>query len=179
MQDQPVVRSQFVTAVAWVFIVMSGFGTLIALAQNAMMHVMFNGPEMQTALEHAHTDPAAPPFAGFMLGGMRYVFFGVLLMAAGMLAASIGLLRRNNIARVTFIALLVLGIVWNVLSLVVQGIFFSQLPVQDLATQGGPDMREMFLVIFAFGAVLVLVIAGVFAWIIKRLTSPAIRAEFH
>jgi hypothetical protein len=179
MHEPSVLRSQFVTAVAWVFIVLSGLGVLIALAQNAMMLVMFNTPEMETAMAHAHSDPSAPPFSGALLGGMRYVFVFVLLLAGGMLAASIGLLRRNNTARVAFITLLVLGIAWNVFGLVVQGLFVSHLPIQDLSSEGGPDMRTMFKVMFGFGVVFVLVISGVFAWIIKRLTSPAIRAEFH
>ena len=107
------------------------------------------------------------------------MFLFVLLMAVGMLAASIGLLRRNNTARLAFIAFLVLGIAWNVLGLGLQAAFMSHMPVQDFSAEGGLDMRSIFRTMFVFGAVLALVIAGVFGWIIKRLTSPAIRAEFH
>ena len=176
--QQAVVRSQFVTAVAWVFIVLSGFATLMSLLQNLMLQVMLDAPEVHTALAQANT-AGAPPFAGLMMGGVRYLFLFTLLLAAGMLAASIGLLRRNNVARVAFIALLVLGIAWQVLGLGFQAMFYSHLPVQDFASEGGPDTRAMFRVILAFSVALALVIAGVFGWIIKRLTSPAIRAEFH
>ncbi|BCT93946.1 hypothetical protein LYSHEL_29730 [Lysobacter helvus] len=177
--QQAVVRSQFVTAVAWVFIVLSGFGTLIAIGQNVMMQVMFATPEIQGAMSQADTAPGAPPYAGLLLGGTRYIFLFVLLMAVGTLAASIGLLRRNNIARVAFIVFLALGIAWQVLGLGLQVLMYSHMPFQDMSAEGGPDMRSMFRVISAFTAVLALAVAVVFGWLIKRLRSPAVRAEFH
>ena len=39
-------RSTFVTVVAWVFIVLSGFGTLISLLQNLMIQTVFTSPEV-------------------------------------------------------------------------------------------------------------------------------------
>jgi len=175
--QQTVVRSQFVTKLAWAFIAMSVLGMLVAIAQNLMVHMLM--PELESAMAQARTTPGAPPFAGMLLGGLRDAFAFGMLTTACMLAASIGLLRRNNVARLAFITFLVLAIAWNVVGLGMQAVLFSHMPVQEFAQEGGLDMRPMFRAIFAFGVLLAVVIAGVFGWIIKRLTSPAIRAEFH
>jgi hypothetical protein len=48
-------RSTFVTVVAWIFIVLAGFTTFIAILQNIMISLMFSGGHMGEALNQTET----------------------------------------------------------------------------------------------------------------------------
>ena len=176
--ESPPARSNFVSVVAWVFIAIAAFTTFISLLQNILINTVFPVDRMSeiTASDAAH----APAFALFMMQHIRAFVLMMLLAAVTMLVASIGLLRRMNWARLIFIALLALGIAWNLGGLILQQVMMSsmtrtmgQVP-PDFATEF-ETMRHVTLV---FGAVMALGISFLFGWIIKRLTSAGIRAEF-
>lgn len=52
-------KSTFVTLVAWIFIVLSGFATLISVLQNIMVALMFQPEEFQQATDNV---PAGAKF---------------------------------------------------------------------------------------------------------------------
>lgn len=173
-------RSAFVTAVGWIFIVLAGFSTAIALLQNVMIHLFFPPLEMQRAADEFRNAPHMPWAAAFMFEHMRALFGLFLALSVLTLAAAIGLVLRRNWARITFIAVLVLGIVWNLAGLVFMFAFFDAMPgIPDHATSDfASHFNAMMWTMVAFNAVWTLLFSGLFAWIIKRLVSPAIRAEF-
>ena len=173
-------RSSFVSALAWVFIVLAGFGTLISLLQNVMVNLMLPGSEVKSALQTAHADPNFPWFASAIFEHFRVIFFALFVVFAATLTAAIGLLRRLNWARNLFIGLMVLGIVWNIGSIVLTFAFFSAMPaVPTTAPAGFADQFEtMSKVMIAFNVVLAVLFSVLFGWIVKRLISPSVRSEF-
>jgi hypothetical protein len=164
-------RSSFVTALAWIFIVLGGFATLMAIAQNVMVGVM---PVAQ------QTDgQAMPAFARFMMENFRLFFAGFLVLSAVTLAAAIGLLLRRNWARVTFIGLMAFGIFWNVAGLVLTYFVFSSFALPAETPPEFVQQHELMTTLMtAFMAVVALAFSAVFGWIIKRLISSDIRREF-
>ena len=169
-------RSTFVTVVAWIFIVLSGFATFIGALQNIMIATVFSNPEFDAAMRTP--PPGAPPFATFMLGHVRWFFLAVLVVSALTLAASIGLLLRRNWARLAFIGLMLLGMLWSIGSMVLQVAMFSSMREQFHAAKGAPDMTLFVAAIVAFSAVFSIGFAGLYGWIAKRLSSREIAAEF-
>ncbi|HET9048408.1 MAG TPA: hypothetical protein VFN29_05560 [Chiayiivirga sp.] len=174
-----VARSSFVTVVAWIFIIFSGFGTLITILQNIMYWTLFRSPEVIDALQRPM--PGAPPLATFLASHMHWFFIFTLMAALAMLVCSIGLLRRLNWARLGFIGLMVLAAIWNLGGLVLQWSMFSSVQ-QDFAQS--PGMGEMstepvFMVIVVMSALMAVGFSLLFGWIARRLASPAIAAEFH
>ena len=170
-------RSTFVTVVAWIFIVLSGFGTMISILQNIMIQTMFNGPEMEKFLQ-TPPPPGAPPFAAFMADHFQFFFAAFLIVCALMLASSIGLLKRKNWARLIFVGLMVLGIVWNLGGLVLQFTMFSSMQGGFANAPGAPNMKPFMIAMAVFGVIFALGFSGLFGWIAKRLVSPAVVAEF-
>lgn len=170
----PAARSTFVTVLAWVFIVLAGLATLISGLQNLMLHTM-----MPTNLTPP-TGPGAehmPAFMRWMLSHIRLFFLAVLLLSASTLAAAIGLLKRRNWARLAIVTLLTLGIVWNLGALVLQ----QQMMAVPLAGIPGPhhaDFEQTFQVMRIASAAIAVGISLLFAWLIKRLCSVDVRAEF-
>lgn len=178
-------RSTFVTVVAWIFLMLSGFGLAISLLQNLMIHLLFP-PEAFAALADAPLPPGMPPAAGWFFAHIKWVFALVLLPTVVVFVASLGLLKRREWGRKLFIAMMALSIVLGIASLLFQGAMltgmnehFAQLAHNAPDGQPMPDPGlflagiGVFMLLYATG------VAAIQAWIIKRLLSPEIVAEFR
>lgn len=172
-------RSGFVTALAWIFIVLAGFSTLISILQNIMIALMFPVDEMRAAMK---SDKAPPMPAGFrfMFDYFHYFFLAFLVVSVATLVSAIGLLMRKNWARLVFIGMMGLAILWNLASLALP--FLMSSLIHDMGGSA-PDefmanFRLMWNIMIGVSVVMGLAFAALFAWIIKRLTSEDIRREF-
>ena len=168
-------RSLFVTATAWVFIVLAVLTSMSALVQNAAVASLM--PGMQVATERM------PLLTGLLIGYLPWVVGTGLVMAIATLASAIGLLMRLDWARRSFIGLLVVAILANLLGLwlqqeVVQSVVSSTLssaaiPQQAMGVFGG------FVTAARVMAVLMTLVGCAFlGWIIRRLMSATVRQEF-
>lgn len=176
--DQQRTKSSFVTVLAWIFIVLGGFATVISILQNIMIHVMFPVEEMQAAAAGAKEQ--TPAIALFMLDHMRGIFLSFFFICTLTLVSAIGLLKRKNWARLIFVTVMGAGILWNIGSLAFQLSFFSSMP--NVAPGASGDFESGFetimVVVMVFSALMAVGFSVLFGWIIKRLLSPAIKAEF-
>jgi hypothetical protein len=163
-------RSLFVTATAWAFILFGVMASLSTLLQNAMFVSLL---------------PAAPTTGviGFLMGYLPWVMGAGLVISLATLASAIGLLLRLDWARRSFIVLLAVAIVANLLGLwlqqeMMQSVVSSTLvntalPPQALGVFGGfVTAARVMAVVVTLGA------CGLLAWIIRRLMSAGVRQEF-
>ena len=173
-------RSTFVTVLAWIFIFLAGFATLVSVLQNVMVNFMFPGGEMDAAFERAGSSERLPGFVSFMLRNMRLVFLFFLLLCVTSLASSIGLLLRQDWARIVFVAILIFGVIWNLAGVVLSFVFFSWLPAPPPGTPAdwAENWSYMSKAIVAFNVMITLAFAMLFGWIAKKLMSEEIRSEF-
>lgn len=173
-------RSTFVTVLAWVFIVLSGFSTLISILQNILLFTVFLSPEASQALQ-APPPPDLPPVMAFMTAHLYVFFIAFLLVSTFTFASAIGLLRRWNWARLCFVGIMVLGVLWNIGGLALQFSMFSSMQREFSATamHGGADMQPFFISIVVFNVLFAVGFSVLFGWIAKRLLSPAVAAEFR
>lgn len=176
----PLPRSTFVTALAWVFIVLAGFATAISVLQNLMVTVMFPAAEIASATAQAQSDPNAPQFAKFMFQNVRLFFFVFLVVCVTALTAAIGLLKRKNWARLLFIALMFAGIIWWFGGVLMSIALFSSMASIDpnMPQEASEQFALMSKVMIGFTVVLAIGFSVLFGWIIKRLRSKEIRLEF-
>lgn len=174
-------HSSFVTALAWVFIVLSAFATLISIAQNVMINAMFSVDPMEAAMHSAKAPQNMPPVAEFMTNHFRIFFGAFLALSVVTLVSSVALLKRKNWARLIFIILMSLGIVWNIGGLFLQQAMFSSMPSPP--TTAPPEFQAQFnsmaQTMIIFSAIMAIGFSALFAWIIKRLTSQKVRKEFE
>ena len=178
-------RSTFVTVVAWIFLMLSGFGLLITLLQNLMVHFLFP-PDAFEALGNAPLPPGMPPAAGWFFAHMKWVFALFLLPTLAIFVASLGLLKRREWGRKLFIAMMALSIAMNLVMLVFQGFMmvglhdqFEAMAQAAPAGQAPPDVGAFLIGIGVFTLLYSLGISAVQAWIIKRLVSAPVVAEFR
>jgi hypothetical protein len=177
----PTPKSTFVTVVAWIFIVLSGFATFISLLQNVMVAFMpgdvFKGALQDTTF--AHTMPSGPRF---MFAHFQLLVFVMLVLCVITLVSSIGLLRRRNWARLLFIGLLSLGILYNIAALFLQQSMMSSFNVSFPADSAFAPTRQQFTQMMGAMKVVMLIVTigctALLAWIIAKLLSRRIRDEF-
>ena len=170
-------RSLFVTATAWVFIILAALASVSALVQNAAVASLMPGLLLAT-----ERNPL-PLLTGLLIGYLPWVVGTGLVMSLATLASAIGLLLRLDWARRTFIGLLIVAIVANLMGLwlqqeVVQSVVSNTLssvaiPQQAMSVFGGfvTAARVMAVLMTLVGCALL-------GWIIRRLMSAVVRQEF-
>jgi len=170
-------RSLFVSATAWVFIVLAALTSVSALVQNAAVASLMPG------LLTASRQGPLPLLTGLLIGYLPWVVGAGLVISLATLASAIGLLLRLDWARRTFIGLLIVAIIANLAGLwlqheVVQSVVSNTLssvaiPAQALGVFGGfvTAARVMAVLMTLAGC-------GLLGWIIRRLMSAVVRQEF-
>jgi hypothetical protein len=158
-------QSVFVTVVAWIFIVLSGFAVFVSIGQNIMIwtHPGFSVP--------ATTSGSGAGFEAFLDKNFRLLFLGFLGVTIVMLVSSVGLLKRKNWARVSVVALLALWVLWNIATLVMIYLFGMQ-DGQLAAGQPHNVFIQLFMLVF------LVAVSALLIWIIRKLVSPTIVEEF-
>jgi hypothetical protein len=171
-------RSTFVTVVASIFIAIAGFATLIALLQALMFTFMFPAGQFPPAGD-AKGMEEMPAFFRFMIQNMHWFFVMFWSLSLLTLISAIGLLLRKNWARLVFVGLMAFGILWNLGGIVLQEYMMSSFPQMPAHAPPDAGFETMMMVMrFAMG-VFGIAMSVVFAWIIKRLVSRPVKAEFN
>lgn len=186
----PVVRSTFVSVVAWVFIGLSGLMIFIMLLDSFLLPQLFM-PMLQQMRSAA--TPDLSPFLNWYLGHIVWLCYLMLLLSFAHLLASIGLLKRKNWGRRLFIGLIGADMVFQLIGAAVQWSVagpiqhatlkaqFASMPQPlpaELQAQMLQMMDSMMVVTRIFSLVFALALIVLFAWIIKRLCSATIRRDF-
>lgn len=177
--NPPLLRSTFVTVIAWIFIALSGMGVLAAVLQNVMVHTLFDNPEFAQAMQSSPLE--MPALVVFMANHVKLVALAWLLLSSFILACSIGLLRRWNPARLCFVGLLVLGMLWQVAGTLLQWDMMASMRQQiaGMAVTGAPDLGPFLIAAAVAAIVFNLGCCVLLGWIARRLLSAPIAAEFR
>ena len=160
--ERPPTRSTFVSVVAWVFLAFAVMGVFAGLLQNIMLAMVFPTSDSSGA-------PSTTHFRS-VVGRPWHWFAVTLLVPAATVFASIGLLRRKDWARRLFMGILALGAVW-----LLSGLFSTPFDADGLSE----DIVRFLRVTQILMAVLAIGLVSLFVWIIWRLSSASVRAEFH
>ncbi len=164
-------RSTFVTVLAWIFIIGSGFTSLISIIQVIMVSSMFSGDEFRSITDNA------TGMAKFMSQYFYLVFYGFFLLSLFTFVSSIELLKRKNWARLAFIVILSFGILWQLGGLVIQLVMFSDFPSPP-SGKSFENFERMSNIIRFFSFSISILISVAFICVIKKLVTQPIVGEF-
>ena len=170
-------RSLFVTATAWVFIILAALASVSALVQNAAVASLMPGLLLAT-----ERNPL-PRLTGLLIGYLPWVVGTGLVMSLATLASAIGLLLRLDWARRTFIGLLIIAIVANLMGLwlqqeVVQSVVSNTLSSVSIPQQAMSVFGGFVTAARVMAVLMTLVGCALLGWIIRRLMSAVVRQEF-
>jgi len=174
MNNQPK-QSSFINTFAWIAIVFSGFGVLIGIMQNIMMMTVMKDRGFAEEMSQNIPDDM-PPMMAIMFGNMELIAMGTLVLAIITFISAIALLKRKNWARLFFIVLLVVGILWNVISGYMQ---FDMMDSMMFAGEEIPaEMQSIQSTMKIIMGVIIVAILALNIYLIKRLSSDEIKSEF-
>ena len=124
-------------------------------------------------------DENIPPLMKTIFENFDILVMGTLLITIVVFVASIGLLKRKNWARLFFIVLLILGVVWTVVSGVMQFSFMDSMMIgQNMPQDVPPEFQNMQNTMKIVSGVMMVAIVGLHLYLIKRLRSDEIKDEF-
>jgi len=165
-------RSTFVTLTAWFGIATAGCATPMALVQSLMVGTLKEQVQAAFDTEQLAHLPSAIRYPLDHIGLLSHLFLAASLVT---LVVSIGLLKRKEWGRLGVIAVLGVTIPLQL------GLFWLQLTMGDTMGAAGEAPRELgaaMLLLQVVGGVLTVLQVGVCIWMIWKLATPAIRAEF-
>lgn len=175
-------RSSFVTVVAWIYIALTGFGTFILVVQNVLFNTVLPFDQMHEAWTQAQRETGLPPAFGWIFDHIRLFLLVFLVVTVIKLVSAIALLKRRNWARIVFIIIFALGIFWNIAGTVLQQFMVSWMPTIPHVRNAPKDFELMMTAMMTFirviSAFFAIAFTVLFAWMIKKLVSPEIVAEF-
>ena len=166
-------RSVLVSVIAWLGLLGNGFGSVGLL----LMAVLLGGEFAKLGQTAMHDSKMAemPAWARFYFLHIREI----LGFASGWCLFgtyySWSLLRRKNWARILMVALLVLGSVVQIASLVYS---LVSPPVMPSVPNPPPNLEAMQKGMTSANVILSLLVLAFNAWLIKKFTSGPIRREF-
>ena len=173
----PARLSTFVTTLAWFVIVPAVLGGVITTLQNILVWTVM--PLDQIALPSGPGTEHMPPFATFMFEHIRAVLAAFWLMTVVLLVSGIGLLRRKEWARLMVIALMGLSIVWNIAGLFFQqSVFSSMTAMPEVPPEFRAQFEGMASTLWVVSIAMAVGFSAVSGWLIWRLSSAPIKAEF-
>ena len=169
-------QSSFVKVLAWFLIVINGLGVLIGIAQNVMLQTVMKDKNFQDSMQGMNGEESGfPPLMSSMFEHMDLMVMGTLALAIVAFVASIALLKRKNWARLFFIVLFGLGIVWSLVGAYMQYDLMNSMNVGGEIPEDFATMKNTMMMVN--GAITIAFIA-LYVYIIKRLHSEQIKSEF-
>ncbi|WP_108124175.1 hypothetical protein [Saccharospirillum mangrovi] len=168
-------RSNSVTLLAWVFIILAALMTLIGATQNVLLHWFF--PNIVAQLNNDFI--GAPPLARFLAAHLKWIIGLFTLLSTLLFVSAVGVLHRHDWARKLFIRLLIIGLLWKVLSLVLMTLFMAELPLARATPFNNAIEVENFqTLMIGFNALLTIAIGAVLIRICHYLSLPKVTVEF-
>ena len=173
-------RSTFITVLAWLSILLAGGGTLIAVMQ-AVVFFLFMRDQLSVHTRSWPGQEQLPAIVQFLFSHPELYFAIFWSLTVLTLVAGVGLLYRKNWARIYFIAVLAFGIIWQIGGLWLQRQVLGMVPsaMRDASSNFAKEFAVAETVISIGSTVFAAALIVLFAWLIKRLTSRIVRAEFH
>ena len=175
--------ANFVDVLAKISILLGVLGVVYALVQWVVLMLLpddFLGRAFAMASEEL---PPLPSMLRWVLDHLDAMAWLTLLSSLLFLVVSWGVLKRNNTARLGFIAIMVLGTLMNFASIVLlmQMLeWMNQIGTSlQVKGQGMPgQMQASNALSMGMGVISALAFAALHGWIIYKLCTADVRAEF-
>lgn len=176
--------SSFVTVLAWISIALALLGLLYGLMQTVMGLVLPADFYLRMLNPYGGEPPRLPPLMHWIYTNTLLMGVLMLVLSAIFLWVSWAVLKRREWGRKGFIAVLVLGTLWQFACIFALPQFIEgMLAVQAGALPQGqtmpPELEGFMTAAMLMGGAVAVVFAALHLWIVWKLCTPEVRAEFH
>lgn len=178
----PLPASGFITALGRLSVLLAALGVAWALVQTVLALLL---PD--AAVARLAAQPEVPAAVVRVLEHRHLLSLATLLLSGLFLAVAWGVLKRQEWARLGFIVLLVVGALANFAGLALIGPMFDGIegmfPAELLDTPDGRQFTSQMQMnrYVSFGSALLgaLAFAALHGWVVWKLCTAAVRAEFE
>lgn len=175
--------ANFVDVLGKISILLGVLGVVYALVQGAVLMVLPDDFLARAFATASAELPLLPSMLRWLLDHLDAMAWMTLLSSLLFLAASWGVLKRNEAARLGFIAIMVLGTLMNIASIVLLMQVLDWINQIGMSTQAQGQMmpgqmQASNAISMGMGVISALAFAALHGWIIYKLCTPAVRAEF-
>ena len=175
--------ASFVDVLGKISILLGVLGVVYAIGQWAVLMVLPDDLLARAFPNGSAQLPPLPSMLRWLLDHLDAMAWLTLASSVLFLVVSWGVLKRNDAARLGFIAIMVLGTLMNFASIVLL------LQVLDWVNQIGTSlqvegqgmpgqMQASNAVSMGMGVISALAFAALHGWIVYKLCTPAVRAQF-
>jgi hypothetical protein len=173
-------RSRFVTGIAWLSIVGSASGVLSGALWT--VGLLFAGDTVFSGLQDPMLTTQLPPSLRFISEHLQLLSLVCLVGSGVMLATSIGLLRRREWARISFVWILVIGVL-SCLAMFFIHPFAMVVPADSIPRDSAhlaerQQLESLQVGLRATAIASVVCFAAINALVIAKLSSATVREEF-
>jgi hypothetical protein len=174
-------RSQLITLFAWFNIVLCGLSVFACLGMMLLFKTLLPADQMMAVMQSPEIQKIVPASAMFALRHIQAILAASLALSAVMFIASYALLKRRNWARLFWVVMMGLMVVWFMAGLFFQPDISSFLPpeLNNAPPEIQAQLRAMIETARISGYALSIVQAVLFVWVIWRFCSQDIRMEFQ
>lgn len=175
--------SSFVTVLAWISIALALLGLLYGLMQTVMGLVLPADFYLRMLNPYGGEPPRLPPLMHWIYTNTLLMGVLMLVLSAIFLWVSWGVLKRREWGRKGFIAVLVLGTLWQfacifALPQLIEGMLAIQAGALPQGQTMPPELEGFMTAAMLMGGVVAVVFAALHLWIVWKLCTPGVRAEF-
>jgi hypothetical protein len=147
--------------------------------QYVAVSVLLPPEVLGAAIADANGAQPMPGWLRLIIGHLPLVMIAFVVLSLVTLVAAIGLLARRNWARLVFIGLMILAAVSNLVGAAIPFVVSDVMPaMSELPADLRDQIALLSNVVTVASVAIGVVFAGLFAWLVKRLMSPEVKAEF-
>ena len=173
---EPRTKSTFVTVIGVIFIILAALSLFGILAQTVIFNFLPQSSEISQRMQEQMDNGTMPAFQRFLLTYKVPLMIFSLVFAIIQMIAAIGLLMRQNWARIVFIIVMSVLIALRILSI---GTMFFAMPQLPNSPQSSATFLTTFMIVIRLTTFLFAIgLSILYAWIISKLLSQKIRMEF-
>ena len=166
-------RSTFVSVLTWIYIVIGGLGTFITFLEFVVFQFLIPANTRSDLMMQMNQTGGYPELLKAMFAHIGFFLLFFMLISAAIVVSAIALLKRKNWARIVFLVLMTVSVLWNIIALAIR-FFIGNSGVDAMP----PQFHGVMVIINIFSIVLAVGFTALFIVAIIKLSSDDARKEF-
>lgn len=173
-------KSRFITVVSWIFILFFAFGSFVSIINITVLSKTPMMIEYNAQIEKMAQDAEIFSFTRFYLSNIQTFTYLTCIFNIIVFFSAIGLLKRKEWARSAFIIILITSILLSLVGLAIQPeIYDATASLNQANSDPNIDAEALTESLKTATMFMTLFFCGLYTWMITKLRSEEIMAEFE
>jgi len=167
-------KSNFIDVMGWGSLVMSGLSLLTSIPQMMVTNALTGDAGLDLSMISGMEN--MPPVVGTIFENMLAVTMISIIFNLLVFISSIALLKRKEWARLFFIVMMVIGLLWMIYGIWTMVPMIESISQMDIGIEDTQSIVDGVMIMVGLISILML---GLYWYVIKKMMSDDIKAEFY